>query len=440
MLRFLTALGSALAAILGVALPLAAFILLPGWLLLALVIALALWLLLARTGRQTFSLTEAAIASLPQRLGSSSVIVLGIAGVVGVLVALLAMAAGFQATLQQTGREDTVIVMRAGARTELNSVVDHDTAAIVADAPQIMRNAQGRPVASAEVVVVASLPERGSGLDANVEIRGVGERAFDLRPSLRIIAGRSFRTGMHELIAGQRAHQQFRNVDVGSSLRLNGQQWRIVGLFHSGDAHDSELWGDADSIGSAYRRGSSRTSISLKLTSAAAFDAFKAFIAADPRLKVDVQRTRDYYNAQSASLAQTIRILGTTVGAIMAIGAICGALNAMYAAVTARTREIATLRAVGFRAVPVTVSVLLEAMLLATLGGAIGAALAWLIFNGYTTSTLGANFSQVVFTFNVTPPLVWSGLRWALAIGLIGGLFPALRAARLPVAQGLRQL
>jgi putative ABC transport system permease protein len=318
--------------------------------------------------------------------------------------------------------------------------VEHETAEIVSEAPQILRNPQGRPIASAELVVVASLPERGSGLDANVELRGVGERAWDLRPNIRIVSGRRFRVGMRELIAGTRAHQQFRKVDIGEGLKLNGQQWTIVGLFDSGDAHNSELWGDADSIGSTYRRGSSTTSINLKLTRADAFDAYKALLAGDPRLKVDVQRTRDYYSSQSESLAQEIRLLGTTVGVIMAVGALFGALNAMYAAVTVRTREIATLRAIGFRAVPVTASVLLEAMLLAALGGALGAALAWAIFNGYTTSTLGANFSQVVFTFNVSPPLMWSGLKWALAIGLIGGLFPALRAARLPVAEGLRQL
>jgi putative ABC transport system permease protein len=424
-----------------VALPLfLAVILLPGWALLLLAIAFGLWMLLTRTGRQAWSLTEVGIGTLPQRLGSSSVIVLGIAGVVGVLVALLAMAAGFQSTLRATGSDNTVIVMRAGAGTELNSVVDHDTAQIVSEAPQIQRDPHGAPVASPEIVVVASLPVRSSGLDANVEIRGLGERAWDLLPGVRIIAGHRFHPGMHELIAGQRAQQQFRGVDVGDNLRLNGQQWTIVGLFQSGDSHDSELWGDTDSIAATYRRGSSTSSVSLRLTSAGALAAYKAFIADDPRLKVAVQTTRDYYTAQSASLTDTIRTLGTAVGVIMAIGAVCGALNSMYAAVAGRTREIATLRAIGFPAVPVIVSVLLEAMLLALAGGGVGAALARLIFNGYTTSTLGSNFSQVVFTFSVSPPLLWTGLRWALAIGLIGGAFPALHAARLPVTQGLRQL
>jgi putative ABC transport system permease protein len=413
---------------------------LPWWLLLALVLLLAAWMACTRIGRQSWSVTQVGIATIPQRLGSSSVVVVGIAGVVGVLVALLAMAAGFEETLKETGTDDTVIVMRAGAQTELNSVVGHDTAALVAQAPQVLKNAQGQPIASPELVVVASLAKKSNGLDANVEVRGVGERAWDLRPNVRIIAGRKFKPGLRELIAGKAATGQFKGLDVGSTLKLNGQAWAIVGEFDSGDSHNSEVWGDTDVVGSTYRRGSSTTSINIRLTDAAAFDALKAMLASDPRMKVDVTTTRQYYNQQSESLAGLIRTLGTTVGTIMAIGAIFGALNTMYAAVAARSREIATLRAIGFRGVPVIVSVLLETMLLAILGGALGAALAWAIFDNYTASTLGNNFSQVVFAFNVSPALLWSGLKWALAIGFIGGLFPAVRAARLPVTVGLREL
>jgi putative ABC transport system permease protein len=426
--------------VLAIACAVAVLVLLPWWMLVALVVVLGLWMLLTQAGRQAWSVTELAIATLPQRLSSSSVIVLGIAGVVCVLVALLAMAAGFQATLQQTGTEDTAIIMRAGSQTEMNSVIDQETAQLVDQAPQVLRDAQGRPIASPELVVVVAIPERGSGLDANVELRGVGERAWDLRPNVRIIAGRRFRAGLRELVVGKRAHQQFAQTDVGSVLSLNRQPWTVVGIFDSGDAHDSELWGDSATIASTYRRGDSVTSISLGLTSAGAFDAYKAAITHDPRLKVDVKRTRDFYSSQSESLAQTIRILGATVGAIMGIGAVFGALNTMYAAVAARTREIATLRAIGFQGVPVIVSVLIETMLLAVLGGVIGAALAWLLFDDYTTSTLGENFSQVVFNFKVSPALLWEGLKWALAIGLIGGLFPAVRAARFAVTSGLREL
>jgi putative ABC transport system permease protein len=405
-----------------------------------LLLLLLLWLVATRSGRQAWSVTLVAILTIPQRLGSSLVVVVGIAGVVGVLVAVLAMGAGFASTLRQTGRDDAVIVMRAGAQSEINSVLDHDSAQLISQLPQVMRNAQGLPIASPELVVITSLPKKSTGLDANVELRGVSERAWELRPALRIVAGRKFQPGLRELIAGKGARSQFANVDIGSSINLNGQSWTVVGEFQSDDAYDSEIWGDADIVGPAYRRGSSTTSVTALLTDAAAFDAFKAALASDPRLKVEARTTRTYYSEQSARLATFIDILGITIGAIMAIGAVFGALNTMYAAVAARTREIATLRAIGFRGVPVIVSVLLETMLLGLLGGLIGAGLAWLLFDHYTVSTLGSNFSQVVFAFEVSPALLLTGLKWALVIGFVGGLFPALRAARMPVTSGLREL
>ena len=423
---------------LGVALMLLAW--LPGWWLPALVVPLALWLFATRAGRQARAATVLGIATIPQRLGSSAVVVVGIAGVVGVLVALLAMAAGFAATLEQGGSEDTAIVLRAGAQTELNSVISHETVELVAELPQVRRGESGRPIASGELVVVAALPKRSTGLDANVELRGVGERAWELRPALRIINGRRFTPGLRELIVGKRAREQFRGVDVGSTLRLNGQMWQVVGEFSSGDANDSDLWGDVDVVGPTYRRGSSRTSVTVRLTDAGAFEAFRAQLALDPRLKVDVKTTHAYYTEQSANLTRLITGLGNAIGLIMGIGAVFGALNSMYAAVATRTREIATLRAVGFRALPVVVSVMLETMLLALLGGALGAGIAWLLFDHYTASTLGANFTQIVFAFRVTPELLWRGMKWALAIGMLGGLFPALRAARMSVTEGLREL
>jgi len=412
----------------------------PWWVVLAVLVLLVLWMALTRMGQQAWSVTRVGIATIPQRLGSASVVVVGIAGVVGVLVALLAMAAGFETTLRETGTDDTVIIMRAGAQSEINSVVDHDTAVVVSQAAQVLHNASGQPIASPELVVVASLPKRSDGLDGNVEVRSVGEHAWELRPNLKIIAGRKFQPGLRELITGKSAKGQFRGLDVGSTLKLNGQLWTIVGVFDSGDSHNSELWGDTGVVGSTYRRGSSTSSVSMRLTSADAFEALKAALTTDPRIKVDVATTRSYYNQQSEAITRAIRVLGITVGVIMAVGAIFGALNTMYAAVATRAREIATLRAIGFRGLPVIVSVLLETMLLALLGGALGAALAWAIFDNYTASTLGSNFSQVVFAFKVSPALLWSGLTWALAIGFIGGLFPAVRAARIPVTVGLREL
>jgi putative ABC transport system permease protein len=288
--------------------------------------------------------------------------------------------------------------------------------------------------------VVASLPKKATGIDANVEMRGVGARAWDLRPNVHITVGRKFRPGLRELIAGKDARRQFAGIEPGSTVKLNDQVWTVVGGFDSGDSHNSELWGDTDIIGSAYRRGSSTSSVTVRLTTPQAFDAFKAALQADKRVQVDVSTTRSYYNSQSETISTIIRILGTVVGVIMAIGAVFGALNSMYAAVATRTREIATLRAMGFRGTPVVVSVMIETLLLALLGGALGAGLAWAIFDNYTASTLGSNFSQVVFAFRVTPELLWDGLKWALTIGLVGGLFPALRAARQPVTVGLREL
>lgn len=420
--------------------PVIVLVLLPAWGILVGVVILIAWLALTRTGRQAWSATAVAVSTIPQRLGSSSVVVIGIAGVVGVLVALLAMAEGFRATLQQTGSDDTAIVLRAGSQTEINSVVDHDSAVVVSQEPQVKRDAHGGPIASPEIVVAAAIPKKGSGVEANVEIRGVGEQAWELYPRLRIVAGRRFRPGLRELIVGKDAAREFAHTQIGSSLDLNGQPWMVVGEFDSGDSHNSELWADTAVVATTYQRGSSTSSITVRLASPRLFDAFKAAITSDPRLKLQAQTTRKYFAAQSEGLTKIIRVLGTTVAVIMGIGALFGALNTMYAAVATRTREIATMRAIGFRGAPVVVSVLIETLLLAVGGGVIGAGIAWVLFDNYTASTLGANFSQVVFEFRVTPALLAGGLKWALAIGFLGGLFPAVRAARMPVTDGLREL
>ncbi len=407
---------------------------------LALALVLVAWLLLTRRGRQTLSITGVGISTLRQRIGASLVVVVGIAGVVAVLVAMLAMGEGFQSTLQQTGSDDTAIVLRGGSNAELNSVLDRDSVNVITQAPGVVRGADGKPLASAELSVVANMPKRSDpSADANVQIRGVGEQAWALRPNVKIIAGRRFKPGLRELTVGQGALRQFVGLELGKQLRIAGQEWTIVGEFASGDSHDSELWGDAQTVAAAYRRGNSAQSVTVRLTSAAAFDAFKAALASDPRLKVDVSTTREYFSKQSEGLTKVIRVVGITVGVIMAIGAIFGALNTMFAAIAAREREIATLRAIGFRGLPVVVSVLLETMLLALLGGLLGGLISWLIFNGYTASTLGSNFTQVVFQFKVSPQLLWLGIKWAMAIGFVGGLFPALRAARLPVTTALRE-
>lgn len=386
---------------------------------------------------QIAEITWMSLATIPQRLGSSLVIVAGIAGVVGVLIALLAMAEGFQAVLNEAGRLDQAIVLRKGASAELNSGLSREDTVLIAQAPGILKDADRRPISSAEVVVVANLPKQSTGTDANVELRGVGPQVWALRSEARIVAGRSFATGKRELVVGKAAQGEFAGLEVGNRVRLGLQDWTIVGVFVSGDAHESELWGDPEVLQGAYNR-SGYQSVTVKLTDADAFDALKASLSSDPRLTVDVQRTRDYYATQSEDLTRLIRILGQAVAAIMGVGAIFGALNTMYAAVSTRAREIATLRAIGFSSTPVVVSIILEAMLLALLGGAIGAFLSWLLFDQYRVSTLGANFSQVVFAFEVSSPLITQGLVWALAIGLVGGLLPAIHAARQPVTQALR--
>ncbi|GAB3735529.1 ABC transporter permease [Luteimonas pelagia] len=413
------------------------WILLPWWGVLAAAVVLALWLVLTRRGRQALAVAGVGVATLPRRWGASSVIIIGIAGVVGVLVAMLAMAAGFEATLNRTGNETSVIVLRGGSMAETNSVIMRDQVPLIGQLDGIARDAQGRPVVSPEMSQVVSLVTRGDNLDANAQLRGVGPGAWALRPQVEVVEGRRFEGGRRELVVGVGAARQYVGLDVGSTIELANQPWTVVGHFASGDSHESELWADAEVLGTTYQR-TSYQSVTAKLDGEGGFDRLKASLAADPRLKLDASTTRDYYNKQSEGLTKVIEILGTVVGAIMAIGAVFGALNTMYAAVATRAREIATLRALGFRGLPVVVAVMLETMLLALLGGLLGAAVAWLVFNGYTASTLSGNFSQVMFEFRVGPDLLWSGLKWALGIGLVGGLFPALRAARLPVSEALR--
>ena len=416
---------------------LAAWIALPWWGLAGLVAALGVWLASTRDGRLTLAATRIGLSSLPQRWGACSVIIIGIAGVVGVLVAMLAMGEGFKATLDATGSDDTAIILRGGSQAETNSVILRDQVPLVSSLPGIARDAGGQPLLTAELSQVVSLKTRADGSDANAQLRGIGEEAWQVRPGVRLVEGRRFQPGLQELVVGQGAQSQFQGLEVGSTLEFANQQWAVVGKFASGDAYDSELWGDAQTIASTYRRNAFQ-SITVRTDGAAGFAQLKAAMDADPRLKLDVETTRSYYRKQSGQLSTLINILGTVIGAIMAVGAVFGALNTMYAAIAGRAREIATMRAIGFRSLPVVLAVMLETMLLSLLGGVLGGLIAWAIFNGYTVSTLGNNFSQVVFQFKVSPQLLWSGLTWALGIGLIGGLFPALRAARMPVTAALR--
>ncbi|MDQ1090917.1 putative ABC transport system permease protein [Xanthomonas sacchari] len=426
-------------AIAALALCLGVWIALPWFLVLALVAVIAVLLLVTRSGRLSLAAARIGIASLPQRWGASSVIVVGIAGVVGVLVAMLAMGQGFQATLDSTGDDTTAIVLRGGSQAETNSVITRDQVPLIASLAGVARGADNRPLVSPELSQVVNLQSKSDGSDVNAQFRGVGEQGWAVHDKVRLVEGRRFKPGLREIVVGKGAQSQFRGLQLGQTLTLGNQAWTVVGVFASGDAHDSELWTDTQTLATTYNR-SAYQSISVRTQGQDGYRQFKAAMDADPRLKLDVFTTREYYRKQGGNLSKVLEVLGTFIGTIMAIGAVFGALNTMYAAVATRAREIATMRALGFRGLPVVVAVMLETMLLALLGGVLGGLIAWAIFNGYSVSTLGSNFSQVVFQFKVSPPLLWTGLKWALGIGLVGGLFPALRAARLPITTALRAL
>jgi putative ABC transport system permease protein len=380
------------------------------------------------------------IRTVGQRLASSLVAVIGFAGVVGVLIAVLSIAAGFRATMAETGSPESVVVLRAGSDGEMVSGLSREQTRIIADAPGILRTAEG-PAASPELFVIVALPKRSTGSDANVPLRGVEPAAFVVRDKLKIVEGRRFEPGRNEIIVGSGAAQAFAGVDVGSTLKLGQNVWTVVGRFSAGGTvPDSELWTDAKVLQPAYRRGDTFQSVYARLTSADAFDAFKDALTTDPRLNVKAQRETEFYAAQSTAMVELVTKIGLTIGVIMGLAAVFGGLNTMYTAVAARTREIATLRALGFKASPVVAGVLAESLVLALVGGLAGGGLAWLAFDGFRASTLNfQSFSQVTFAFAVTPELLASGIGYALLLGLVGGLLPAVRAARLPVATALRE-
>jgi len=286
-------------------------------------------------------------------------------------------------------------------------------------------------------VAIINLPLRASGSDANVTLRGVGPQAAELRPDLKLIAGRMYQPGLREVIVGKGAQGQFAGLDLGSRLAFRDSDWTVVGVFDTPDSHGSEVIGDVDTVLAALRRNLFQ-SVTVQLQSADAFDAYREALTSDPRLAVEVMRETDYYARLSEQLGKILKFIGYFVGSIMAVGALFGALNTMYSAVSARTIEIATLRAIGFGAMPILISVFVEALLLSLVGAAIGALLAWLFFNGNAINSLSGNFTQVVFHLDVTWALVRMGIAWAAVIGLIGGLFPALRAVRRPVVEALR--
>jgi putative ABC transport system permease protein len=386
---------------------------------------------------QVLAITLLGLRSIPQRLGPSLVIVVGLAGVVAVFTALLAMAAGFQSTLESAGRTDVALVLRGGSQAELNSGLSREQATLIKQAPGVAAGPGGAPAASAEVIVIAELMKQGETSGSNITVRGVEPAAFDLRPQLEIVEGRRFRPGLKELIVGRGVARQFQGVELGQRLRMRGSEWDVVGVFEAGDANDSELWADVEVAQSAFNR-QGFSSVRLQLAGPGELATVKDALTADPRVNVDVETEQAYLSGQTKQFRELIGALAGVVTLIMALGATFAALNTMYAAVGTRAREIATLRAIGFGGGPVVVSIMLEALVLALAGGVLGALIAYVLFNNMAVSTLGSNFTQVVFEFAVTPAIVRQGLLIALAIGMVGGFLPALRAARLPVTTALR--
>ena len=390
---------------------------------------------------QVGTVTWLGLRTIGQRLGSSLATIFGVMGVVGVLIVVLSIGEGFRRALVSTGSDDTALVLRSGSDSEMTSGLLREQTRIIAEAPGVLRGAQG-PVASSELYVVVDVPKRSTGTDANVPLRGVQPAAFQVRDEVKIVEGRLFQPGRNEIVVGKSAAAEFAGLEVGNRKRWGGVEWTVVGIFEAGGGlAESEVWCDVGVLQPAYRRGSTFQAVYAKLESPEAFTGFKDNLTTDPRLDVKVIRESEYYEAQSRTLHGIITGLGVFIGLVMAIGATFGALNTMYSAVATRTREVATLRALGFGAGPVVVSILAEALFLALVGGALGAAVAYLGFNGFRTATMNwSSFSQVAFQFAVTPPLIALGTVFALIIGLIGGLFPAIRAARMPVATALREL
>jgi len=390
--------------------------------------------------KQLFALIQFNVQSIGERKGSSASAIFGIAGVVAVLVGVLSIGQGYRQVMAASGSADTALVLRSGADTEMMSGLSRDQTRIIADTAGIARGSDGA-VASAELFVIINLPKRSTGTDANVPLRGVEPMAFGVRTDVEIIDGRAFEWGKNEVIVGVGAVREFAGLDLSARLPVGRENWEIVGIFAAnGGISESEIWTDAGVLQPAYRRGSSFQAVYAKLESADAFQGFKDRLTADPRLNVKVVRQDEYYEAQSEAITTLVSVLGAIIAGMMGLGAVLGAINTMYSAVSARTREIATLRALGFANGAVVISVLVEALVLALIGGVFGAAVAYFAFDGFRTATMNfQSFSQVAFAFAVTPALLLMAITYAALIGLVGGLFPAIRAARMPIASVLRE-
>jgi putative ABC transport system permease protein len=390
---------------------------------------------------QIGAVTAMNLRNLSSRLTSSIVALVGIAGVVTVLIGVLSIGEGFRAVLDQSGAEDVAIVLRSGATDEMGSNLTQEQTRVIADAAEVARDADG-PIVSPELYVIVDVPLNATGSAGNVPLRGVSQQAQKLRQGFRIVEGRPFTPGKFEVIVGRGAREQFGGLTVGSTLRWGTTDWVVTGVFADrGSVAESEIWTDTAVLQNAYNRGPTYQSSRVRLTSAKDFKAFETRLTSDPRLNVRLFTEKAYYQEQSQQLVTLVRTIGVTIAVLMGLGAMFAALNTMYSAVSARSREIATLRALGFGRTPVVTSVLVESMIIGLIGGVIGMVVAYFAFNGIRASTMNfASFSQITFAFTVTPTLMVMAVVYALILAFIGGLLPSLRAARLPIATGLREL
>ena len=390
--------------------------------------------------RQVLLVTNMNLRSILERSGSSLVIIVGIAGSVAVMVSLLAMAEGLSSTISSTGEEDRVIILRDGSSSELSSGVAMTELDTVSSSPGI-KSIDGEPMIAAELFAIIDLKKKGAESTSNLPIRGVQPASFRIRPEVDIIEGRNFTTGTAEIIVGKGANNQYEGLEIGDQIKVRDSFATVVGIFSSnGDVHESEIWADLATAQGLFRRGASASSMILKLDSPDSFNEVGLFVESYPNLELKVQSESDFYENQSSG-ADLIKVFGQVVGYIMAIGAVFAALNTMYSAVSTRLVEIGTLRALGFKGTTVLLALLIEALLLATIGGLLRGTIAYILFNGYTVSTLaGASFSQTAFAFAVTGEIIQQGLTLALLVGFIGGVFPAWNAARRDITEALRSI
>jgi putative ABC transport system permease protein len=390
---------------------------------------------------QTLAVTALNLRTIPQRLSSSGVAIVGIAGVVIVLVSVLSIASGFTAAMRESGSPGRALVMRSGADSEMTSGLGGTDLDVIKQAPGLRRDGQAALV-SGELYVIIDLPKVSTNTPANVPMRGIDPVTLQVRDDATIIAGRMLEFGTNEVVVGRGANVQFAGLTVGNEIKSGQNTWKVVGVFEArGGVAETEIWCDARVLQGAYRRGNTYQAALARLDSSDSFDTFRNWLIENPQLNVQVRRQTEYYQQQSRALSGLISTVGYGIAVLMGIGAVFGAILTMYTAVSTRSREIATLRALGFNASSVVVSVMAESLALAAIGGLIGGVLAYVAFNGYQTSTMNfQTFSQVAFAFQVTPELLTTGLVYALIMGFVGGIFPAIRAARLPIPTALRQL